>query len=267
MHAPPPSTLLTNARPSASLTSLLRTTFHSRPFSTSSPTLVRPTYYQGGGGQRYGGSRRPQSPWESWRQRLDAVPNAYVLWTLLGVNIAVFFTWQYGTSVWQTFRDPSWLVFLNKNFTVSWANISSGRFWTLLTSCFSHEGTGHIVMNMLSLYFIAPAMLAFLGNGIAASAFSLAFHHFIDRSRMNYTSHGASGAVYGILSYFAARNPQATFLLFFVIPAPAWAIVSGIFFWDLYSSFNSRRGRTDSAGHVGGITAGLLWFFRRRLGF
>ena len=36
--------------------------------------------------------------------------------------------------------------------------------WTLVTSCFSQEGTGHLVMNMLSLVFRAGPVMAVLGN-------------------------------------------------------------------------------------------------------
>jgi rhomboid-like protein len=33
-----------------------------------------------------------------------------------------------------------------------------------VTSCFSHEGTGHILMNMASLYFMAGPVIGLLGN-------------------------------------------------------------------------------------------------------
>lgn len=36
--------------------------------------------------------------------------------------------------------------------------------WVLLTACFSHEGTAHILVNMLSLYFMAPPVLGILRN-------------------------------------------------------------------------------------------------------
>lgn len=114
-------------------------------------------------------------------------------------------------------------------------------------------------MNMLSLYFLAPAVIAvtgnaaflalYLGGGVLSSIFSLAVHRFVER-RPNpmYASHGASGAVYGLLSFYAACFPRSTFLLFFVVPVPAWALVSGLFAWDTYSTFNRAGGKTDSAG-------------------
>lgn len=36
--------------------------------------------------------------------------------------------------------------------------------WTLLTSCFSHEDTSHIVLNLINFVLMAPAGLQMLGN-------------------------------------------------------------------------------------------------------
>ena len=46
---------------------------------------------------------------------------------------------------------------------------------------------------------------------------------------------------------------------------PAWLCISGIFAWDLSQAWFRPGGAVDSAGHVGGILAGLLfWRFRLR---
>lgn len=50
-------------------------------------------------------------------------------------------------------------------------------------------------------------------------------------------ANGASGSIYGTMAYFAAMNPNATFLIFFILPCPAWAAVSGLVAWDLYKTF------------------------------
>lgn len=70
----------------------------------------------------------------------------------------------------------------------------------------------------------------------------------MNRQNPNYAAHGASGATYGAISFFAAAFPRETFLLFFVVPVPAWLCVSGIFAWDLYNGLFRRGGMTDSAG-------------------
>lgn len=70
-----------------------------------------------------------------------------------------------------------------------------------MTACFSHEGTGHILLNAMSFYFMAPPVLAMLGNtaflalylggGIVSSVTSVAFNTFVHKRHS--ASHGASG--------------------------------------------------------------------------
>ena len=73
------------------------------------------------------------------------------------------------------------------------------------------------------------------------------------------------GSVYAIMTTFALLSPHTQFLLFFVLPIPAWLAVPGVFAWDLSSSIFDPRSGTDSPGHIGGILAGFLfWRFRLR---
>lgn len=53
-------------------------------------------------------------------------------------------------------------------------------------------------------------------------------------------SHGASGAIYSVVSFFACVAPTATFYLFGIIPLPAWGLVTGIFLFDGYSAVNHQ---------------------------
>lgn len=86
-------------------------------------------------------------------------------------------------------------------------------------------------------------------QGVTASAFSLVVNHFVTQNPF-YAAHGASGATYGAISFFACAFPRTTFLLFFVVPVPAWLCVSGIFAWDVYNGLWRRGGMTDSAGRA-----------------
>lgn len=130
---------------------------------------------------------------------------------------------------------------------------------------------------MLGLYFIAPSTVAvlgtasflglYLGAGIVSSLVSLVWHRMADRGRTrksNHGSEGASGAIYACLSFFAATFPKTQFLMFFVIPMPAWVAVGGIFAYDLYLSISTPNAKTDSAGHIGGILAGIAFALVRR---
>lgn len=102
-----------------------------------------------------------------------------------------------------------------------------------------------------------------------------------------------TGAIYSVLSFLACVAPRMTFQLYGIIPIPAWACVSGIFLWDSYQSLhssvsiqpaiyyfhsflegtndffvfemrNEQGGKTDTAGHVGGLLAGAIAFLKLR---
>ncbi|KAG8775559.1 hypothetical protein FRC12_001419 [Ceratobasidium sp. 428] len=205
-----------------------------------------------------------------WRRRIDNTNPDLIFYTIIGINGVVFMAWAWGHENLQKFRDPGPLVFMYKNFTTSLQNVLDGRIWTLLTACFSHEATGHLLVNGMSFWFMAPPVMRMLGNsaflalylggGIAASAFSLAWNAVVSHRSVN--AHGASGAIYSVISLFACVFPQTTFLLFFVVPVPAWLCVSGIFAWDLYGALRRTGGMTDSAGHIGGVLAGIAFFLR-----
>jgi len=161
------------------------------------------------------------------------------------------------------------------NFLMSWRNIEEGRIWTIVTSCFSHSAAGHIFMNAFTFYFMAPPVLRLLGNtsflllylggGITCSVVSLLMNKAV-RQREG-SSHGASGAIYSVVTFFACVAPRTTFYFFAVVPVPAWALVTGLFVWDGLSALTDRKTTVDGAGHVGGMLAGAAYFLfkiRRR---
>jgi membrane associated rhomboid family serine protease len=70
---------------------------------------------------------------------------------------------------------------------------------------------------------------------------------------------GASGNIMALTAYFACVYPQASFLLFGIVPVPAWLCVSGLVGYDVM---------TGHAGHVGGALYGGLYYLyknRRRI--
>lgn len=48
------------------------------------------------------------------------------------------------------------------------------------------------------------------------------------------------GAIYALASFFALAAPNARFLLFFVVPMPAWACIGGIACFDVYNAVTRR---------------------------
>ncbi|KAK1925158.1 hypothetical protein DB88DRAFT_488119 [Papiliotrema laurentii] len=249
-----------------------------REFSTSRANGVRSTYFpQGGrgGGGPWGSRPPPRWGWfQRLRMRIDSVEDMKLIYALIGLNVGVYLLWQYAKSSWTRFRDPKLYQFMQRNFILSEANIMAGRLWTLVTSSFSHSRGDHILINALGLYFIAPAALSVLGGssflglylagGIASSLVSLAWHRMKNDRIVG--SEGASGAIYTTLGFYGALFPHSKILMFFIIPMPVWLGIGGIFAWDLYGAIASPHGNTDSAGHVGGMAAGLIAAYRLRRG-
>lgn len=196
-----------------------------------------------------------------------------IFWGVLGLNGAVFCAWQLGAALYKSSGDAGLYLALQRNFTVSMNNIKSGRIWTLLTASFSHEGMMHIFANAFTFYFMAPSVLHLLGNsgflalylggGIVCSLASLWWNSSV-KHRPYYSSHGASGAVYAVISFFACVAPMTQFALFGIIPMPAWLFVTGVFLMDGYESLKDSHTRVDNAGHIGGILAGIGYFLAKR---
>lgn len=217
---------------------------------------------------RYSSSRRPPRR-PNW---LDSINGNVIFVAILAINGGVFLLWQSAKSTYQTTRDPTLWIFLRDNFLVNWQNITSGRVWTLVTSCFSHEDIQHALFNGISFYFMAPGVMQALGNsrflglyflgGIASSVTSLVWNRFY-KHESNLSSHGASGAMLATIAFYTCAYPRTTFLIFFVVPCPAWAALPGILAFDVYRSVTDARTTTDIAGHVGGILSGIGFFLWR----
>lgn len=76
------------------------------------------------------------------------------------------------STVHNRFRDFGPYVFMMQNFAASWANLV--RPWTVITSCFSHMDTSHILVNLFSFYFMGQAAMSILSVSQFASLYMLA---------------------------------------------------------------------------------------------
>ncbi len=138
------------------------------------------------------------------------------------------------------------------------------RLWQLVTYMFLHVGLWHLVVNMLMLWFFAPAIEArwgrrqflfyyfFTGIGAGLCSFIVAF-------RSSIPVVGASGAIFGILVAYAIMFPESIILLFFIFPMKikhAVLILIGINLLGVLSSPNSG---IAYFAHLGGALFGYLY--------
>ncbi|KAI3596780.1 serine protease family [Moniliophthora roreri] len=223
---------------------------------------------QVGGRTRHRGS----SGSGSRRSPLDNIPQNYVFYGIIGVNVAVFLAWQSAQAEAKHKHNMGPLVSMFNNFTSSWRNLSEGRVWTLVTAMFSQKDLGHFFFNGFAFFFMARPVLQMLGSksflglyfagGLIATITSMFFHNKV-RNRDPHCL-GASAAVYSIVTLLACVAPNLTFQIYGIIPVPAWLCVSGMFAYDMFGAVKDAGGGTDQVGHVAGMLTGAGYFLLKR---
>ena len=143
-----------------------------------------------------------------------------------------------------------------------------GEYSRLITAGFVHVGAGHLLFNMITLYFFGRPMEGVLGPGaflvlyfgseLAAHGLSLALH----RHSVAYAAAGASGAISGVLFGYCLFAPLQPIYIFFVpigIPAALFAV--GYVAVSMYAMQRARSGAGGGIAHeahLGGALGGLM---------
>ncbi len=143
-------------------------------------------------------------------------------------------------------------------------NIVRGEKIRLFSSGFLHVDFQHLLFNMLTLYFFADTVIAYIDTFgfimvyitslLSGNLLSLYFH----KNDYHYTAVGASGAVTGVLFSAILLQPGMSLYLFF-IPIPIPAYVFGIAYL-LYSIYGMKN-KIDNIGHdahFGGAIGGYI---------
>lgn len=187
-----------------------------------------------------------------------------VMW-IIQINILVFFLWYLSLLLNSTF--------MVLNFLVSWDAVWAGRFWTLLTSVFSHNLFFHLFLNMYFFYGFGKVLEATLGGGtflrlyLTSGLLGSLGHCFLSTFLLHQPqllALGASGAISGVLVFFALNYPKERVYLLGLIPMPA---IWGIFLFvglDLTGLIAQTLGSEIPIGygaHLGGAVGGAINFF------
>ncbi len=143
------------------------------------------------------------------------------------------------------------------------------QLWRFITFQFLHENITHLLFNMLGLFFFGPMIEAFLGRvrylafyllcGIAGPLSYMFFYGLhVEAERRGASLIGASAGVFGILMAAAHIAPNATVLIYGLIPARlrtvAWVLL-GI---AAYTIFTNGQNAGGEAAHLGGAALGYL---------
>lgn len=142
------------------------------------------------------------------------------------------------------------------------------RPWTLVTYMFLHGGVGHLLFNMLALFFFGPRVEALLGtrsfvtlyftSGVTGAILSLFFS--------GAPILGASAAVFGVMLAFAWFWPDERIFIWGVLPVPARVLVIGTTVLALFGGFSGSRDGVAHFAHLGGYVGAFAYLKLRTRG-
>lgn len=142
--------------------------------------------------------------------------------------------------------------------------VEKGEWYRFITSGFIHGDMIHLLFNMLTFYFFAPAYERVAGSGMLIIVY-LASMVLADittviknKDNPNYAALGASGAVAGLLFSAILYFPDMSLYLMFIpipIPAPLFAILYLVYCW--YAGKKADDNINHDA-HMWGALAGIL---------
>ena len=143
------------------------------------------------------------------------------------------------------------------------------RPWTIITYMFVHGGFGHILFNMLSLYFFGPRVESRLGGRRFAILYSVsgAMGALLSVFFAPYAAIiGASGAVFGVMLAFAYFWPRDQILIWGILPVEARVMVIAMTIMAVVFGFTGAQSGVAHFAHLGGFVGGWLCLkvFERR---
>ena len=158
---------------------------------------------------------------------------------------------------------------------------SSNEFYRIFSHMLIHADIGHLLFNMISLYFLGNLLLTgingqagyglvqtygqFLGQAhflilyILGGMFASVIPYLRNQNNPSYTSLGASGAVSAVVFAAILWNPSIELqLLFIPIGIPAYIFGP---LYILFEIFMDRRGGSGIAhdAHIGGALFGIIY--------
>lgn len=234
-----------------------------------------------------GGS--PRTLQERFQRRYGAGPSAAsdgvkTVAPLLLANGLVFVGWQ--------LPSASVRAFLERNFLTSPVHIASRPapwgFLTNLWSTYSHSSFLHLAFNMMGLWSFGPQLMESRWHSVQAPALSvasfLAMYHtagvlgslgsnaFTAACGASRPGLGASGAIFGVIAYYAACHPTNGVSVMLVIHTDASTAMWGATAVNIGLSAAqwaaARKGRlgppVDGMAHLVGTAVGVGWYYAAR---
>ncbi|OGS36862.1 MAG: hypothetical protein A2293_08280 [Elusimicrobia bacterium RIFOXYB2_FULL_49_7] len=141
-------------------------------------------------------------------------------------------------------------------------------FYRVFTYAFIHNSFFHLLANMLVLFFALPSveaqegprrtLILFFTAALFCGLVTLLHQTFVPWSGRTVVV-GASGAVCALLFLFWRSNPDATVLLFFIIPLPIRYVMIGAIALDVTGTVFSLPTGLAHVTHAAGYLFGYLY--------
>jgi membrane associated rhomboid family serine protease len=137
--------------------------------------------------------------------------------------------------------------------------VAQGEFWRIFTAMFLHVGIAHIGLNMLSIFFIGPAVELFYGKWrylviylVSGIAGGVASYLMLPQEVLLVGASGAIAGIFGALGAFFFVNRRA-------LGAAANAMLGQWLFWLLINvAFGFSVANIGWQAHLGGLVCGLI---------
>lgn len=145
--------------------------------------------------------------------------------------------------------------------------------YRIISHIFVHADFGHLIFNMISLYFLGKVLetilvykygtlqgeLHFISVYVFGALFATVIPYFRNQDNSMYRSLGASGSVSAVVFASILWVPEME-LSFIFIPIPFKAYWFGLFYLA-YEIYMDKRGNTGIAhdAHIGGAILGIIY--------
>lgn len=146
--------------------------------------------------------------------------------------------------------------------------LKRGFIYQLLTFQFLHGGLGHLICNLVALWFAGNYLEQTIGRrhflivyllsgvvgGLLQGLLGIAFPGHFGGSTV-----GASAGVFALIAVFCLLQPHASFLVFFVLPVPAKFLFYALGGMALFFTLVPADRGVAHAAHLGGFLTGIAY--------
>jgi len=190
-------------------------------------------------------------------------PFRYEFWNaaliLIGINLVMYLlTYLYPVLYEYLSLNPGYIVKYN-------------MYWQIFTYQFIHGSIGHLLSNMIGLFFFGTTverrtgskefLLLYLLAGILCGLFS--FLLYIATGTWNVSLSGASGAIFAILLAYAVLFPGSIVYLFALIPIPAPLLILAYAGFEVFNLISGMNQGIAHGTHLIGFAVAWVYFLVR----